>query len=429
MQVNDRALYAYQYYLSKGLSPEVAAGIVANLAIESGNFSPSVISGDQRGDKGSAHYVQQLRHGRKDNFEEFAKSTNRSPTDLNAQLDFVLEELNPDSQYADVQAAKNRDAILGARDPHSAAQNFMAHYERASKNPKLNHIDKRLDYAGQLYGQTPNVTAAIQPPPPGQQPAQSLDEQQVAQMRQAQTMYDDPGVSFTGLGMIRAGEILSRKRSPLSYQSAYAPLGGSTDVSMPTQTELSSSFRPDPSSVPDKAVPLGKDTSLQAASTTLQFGIKPAGDHVNIDGIQPQAREALTLAANQLGRDITISSGYRSQAHQDRIRNSGDPNRITVAKESRHTHGDASDISTAGMSQEEIAKLVDALAGNGFNAFGYYPTHIHADMRSAVPKSFNPDTNWGGWTKLPPEVMAVLVQRGFRPGLSADQIRRGFTPS
>lgn len=424
MQVNDRARYAYQYYLRKGLSPEAAAGIVANLAIESGNFDPAVISGQRRGDKSTAAYVQQLRHGRQDNFEQFASATKRSPTDIDAQLDFVLEEMDPKSDWADAQAAKNRDAILSASDPRIATQSFMAHYERASSDPKYNHIDKRLAYADNLYGQAPSDMVNASKP---EIKTANLDEQQVAQMRsQDKSPAIEQDINYSALGLIRAGEILQRRRNPLVYQSVFDPQGVSTDASLQSATPPQQTDRPVEQGVDDKTIPLGKDVANSTAAPTLQFGIKPAGDNVDLAGMSEQTRSALAMAANQFGRDITINSGYRSQARQDQIRNSGDPNRITVAKDSRHTHGDASDISIAGMSKEEIALLVDSLAGSGFNAFGYYPTHIHADMRSAVPRSFNPDTNWGGWTKLPPEVMAALVKRGFRPGATADQLTRGF---
>jgi hypothetical protein len=83
------------------------------------------------------------------------------------------------------------------------------------------------------------------------------------------------------------------------------------------------------------------------------------------------------------------------------------------------------------MTDEEIAALADSLAGSGFTAFGYYGRdgHLHADMRSAVPKSFNPDTGWGGWTNLPPFIMQSLIRRGFRPGASSSDLTLGFGDS
>jgi hypothetical protein len=93
--VNQQARYAYQFYIDRGLAPHVAAGIVGNLAVESGNFDPNVISGTRRGDSGSAWYVQQLRGTRKTNFENWAKANKLDKTSLDAQLAFVLEEMNP----------------------------------------------------------------------------------------------------------------------------------------------------------------------------------------------------------------------------------------------------------------------------------------------------------------------------------------------
>lgn len=150
------AEYAYQYYLRRGLSPQAAAGIVGNLAVESGNFAPDVISGKRRGDSGTAWYVQQLRHGRLNNFHKWAKANGLSPTTLDAQLGFVLEELNPKSPYRDAIAAQNRDRILGAPTASEAAKAFMNHYERP--NPKLSHFNRRNQVAVNL-GRAPGNAA------------------------------------------------------------------------------------------------------------------------------------------------------------------------------------------------------------------------------------------------------------------------------
>jgi len=170
---------------------------------------------------------------------------------------------------------------------------------------------------------------------------------------------------------------------------------------------------------------LGRDGALEASG----FGFVAARDDVSLNFDEGFA-DVLRRAAGQIGSDTSITSGYRSQSHQDRIRFSGNPNRPTVAKHSYHTGRNGSGSLAADVarpsSMEELVRLVDAHVGAGATGVGIYDGHVHFDMRSSVPSSFNPKSNWGGWTSIPPEVMRVLVARGYRPGASASSIRRGF---
>lgn len=75
--------------------------------------------------------------------------------------------------------------------------------------------------------------------------------------------------------------------------------------------------------------------------------------HKGQETISPTLRTTLTAASQQLGRDLTISSGYRSGNHpvERRKRNGG----------GEHTRGNAADISMAGMNDSQRADLVRAL--------------------------------------------------------------------
>lgn len=154
----------------------------------------------------------------------------------------------------------------------------------------------------------------------------------------------------------------------------------------------------------------------------------PRAVHGNVDlrNVRSDVADAAAVAGELFGQPLNITSGYRSQARQDAIRASGNPNRVTVAKDSNHTHGTGLDISTADMAPADKGRLVGALVDAGFTGIGEYDTHIHADFRGAVPASFGDRGGkvWGGWTHLSPEVAQALKQRGFAAGLSADQIRR-----
>lgn len=149
-------------------------------------------------------------------------------------------------------------------------------------------------------------------------------------------------------------------------------------------------------------------------------------DGVDLKGIAPEVADAVTVAGQIFGRPLPVTSGFRSQAKQNALGHANPAGVAAgrIAKDSNHTHGTALDISTAGMSGEEKAKMVDALVQSGFTGFGEYGTHIHADMRNAAPKNFNAQNGQLGWTKGSPEVVAALARRGFAGGRSAAEIDR-----
>jgi len=144
-----------------------------------------------------------------------------------------------------------------------------------------------------------------------------------------------------------------------------------------------------------------------------------------VDRLPPAMKDRLNAAANIFGADLPISSGFRSEGEQAAIRaRSG--NSIRVAKDSYHSAGEAVDISTAGMSAQQKAKLTAAMVQVGFTGVGEYDGHMHFDMRDRTPKTlFRNGTNWGGWTELSPEVADVMRAAGFNANLPATRIARG----
>jgi hypothetical protein len=79
---------AYSYFISKGLSPNAAAGIVGNLKAES-NVDPK---SNQQGGPGMG-IAQWSEGGRWDSLLTWARARDRDPYDLQTQLDFVWHEL------------------------------------------------------------------------------------------------------------------------------------------------------------------------------------------------------------------------------------------------------------------------------------------------------------------------------------------------
>lgn len=131
LPAGDRESYAFNYYTKKGLNPAAAAGIVGNMYQESA-FRDDVLSGHRMGDNGASGYAAQWQGPRLRNLRAFAAKRGESNPSFNTQLDFALEEMDPASPYADSIAAQNRNAILNAADPQSAALAFRNYFERPS---------------------------------------------------------------------------------------------------------------------------------------------------------------------------------------------------------------------------------------------------------------------------------------------------------
>lgn len=85
--------------------------------------------------------------------------------------------------------------------------------------------------------------------------------------------------------------------------------------------------------------------------------------------------EALQVLRDELGKPISINSGYRSPSHNKRIGG---------AKNSQHLKGTAADIIVSGMSPREVKKVVEKLILEGkvwFGGIGLYNTFLHLDIR------------------------------------------------
>jgi hypothetical protein len=117
---------AYDYFLSKGLKDYMAAGIVGNLAQESG-VNPTSTS---PGALGIAQWTPPTA------LQAWAKQQNRSATDLSTHLDFLWMQMNSTEKGALV-------AVQASTDAASAAQAFEQQYERAG----IPMMQNRVKYA------------------------------------------------------------------------------------------------------------------------------------------------------------------------------------------------------------------------------------------------------------------------------------------
>lgn len=145
MPVNDKSKYAYNYLISKGLTPIQSAGIVGNLQAESNLDTTVTGKADDAGSVGIAQWHSERKKGLMD----FAKARGKHYGDLNLQLDYVVEELNSPAYskaMAELQKAKTAD---------QAAKAFMNHYERPAEWAKIKSVGTRVGVANAILTGTP----------------------------------------------------------------------------------------------------------------------------------------------------------------------------------------------------------------------------------------------------------------------------------
>lgn len=123
------------FFTSKGLSPQQAAGIVGNLYVES-KFNTNAV-----GDNGTAFGIAQWRKDRQDGLRRFAASRGTSASDLNTQLEYIWKELNSSHKRA-------YQRLLGSKTAKDATLAFSDLYEIPNKAKSGN--DRRIKYAESL---------------------------------------------------------------------------------------------------------------------------------------------------------------------------------------------------------------------------------------------------------------------------------------
>jgi len=97
-----------------------------------------------------------------------------------------------------------------------------------------------------------------------------------------------------------------------------------------------------------------------------------------MSNMSPQALAAWEQLNATWGKPLTVNSAYRDPAQNAAAGG---------AKRSQHMHGNAFDVSTAGMSQEDRAALVQAAKSSGFTGYGGYNNSLHFDV--------GPSRTWG----------------------------------
>jgi hypothetical protein len=126
---SESAETAYNYFRSVGYSDAQSRGIVGNMMVESGSFSPDVVAFERRGDLNTsypAHGICQWRAERwngPDGLETWAIRNNMNPKNLMTQLKFTSFELDTFSN-------NGKAELIKCATPEQAAVTFMRKFER-----------------------------------------------------------------------------------------------------------------------------------------------------------------------------------------------------------------------------------------------------------------------------------------------------------
>lgn len=95
-----------------------------------------------------------------------------------------------------------------------------------------------------------------------------------------------------------------------------------------------------------------------------------------LKGNVQKVMEQLEVLRVEVGKPITVNSGYRSKKYNDSLRGS--------APSSQHLLGKAADIVISGMTPTQVAKTIERLIAAGKmkqGGIGIYPSFTHYDIR------------------------------------------------
>lgn len=171
-QVKSYLIRALQAKGFKGDAQVAAAGIIGNLAVESGNFDPRVITTERRGDGGVAKGLAQWHPDRWSNLESWSKSTGQNPKTWQAQAGFIVHEM---TELGEREAWRRLER---ARNPVEATQAFLA-YERpagykSNDSTGSSHYQDRVGHAvnySRGFANSQSATSQEKSTPPAPRPA------------------------------------------------------------------------------------------------------------------------------------------------------------------------------------------------------------------------------------------------------------------
>lgn len=135
----------YNYLTKKGLNKASVCGILSNIWYES-NYIPNAI-----GDNGTSYGLCQWHLTRRDELYKYANKRGLKASDVEVQLDFMLEELKSSYYVVYTLIFNNANTI---NDAYNVADTFCKYYEIPAD--KINKARERGSYARNLYTQYSN---------------------------------------------------------------------------------------------------------------------------------------------------------------------------------------------------------------------------------------------------------------------------------
>ena len=139
--LNKNSRIIFDRLVAGGLTETAAAGIIANLGVES-NFDPSTEQLNGGPGRGLAQWEK---GGRFDtdpiNLVDFAKSKGRNWDNLETQIDFILHEMSVHPEYVSVRKELNAASSIS-----EATKIFLSKYEKAG----IPHLDRRLSIGAEI---------------------------------------------------------------------------------------------------------------------------------------------------------------------------------------------------------------------------------------------------------------------------------------
>ena len=154
----------------------------------------------------------------------------------------------------------------------------------------------------------------------------------------------------------------------------YSPVAAPQGPAMPGNGGVTAAPLDGPEAIAaDAMAAIGQGSRIGGGSMST-----PVGGGPDLAGVSDAAKAAMARLQEATGQTFDITSGYRDPAHNAAVGG---------AKHSQHLDGNAFDISTAGMSQPQIEKLIIDARNAGFGGIGIYNGSLHFDV--------GPQRAWG----------------------------------
>lgn len=345
----SRVNQAMQFFISKGLTPEQAAGIVGNMLQENPAFALD-IGGDHGAAGGLFQWQGARQMGMGDTFE--------------SQLQHMWDEMTGKSPTRDPQSEKALKLIRKTSSPEEASRIFS----ELALRPGKPMMENRIRYAGgalETYttGKAPEMV----------QPISSTKSPNISDINPPLAFKPDNDWSITTGGKsisLKPINMLDETDTKSSLLSTKSPTRMPKNYAEPGEIGAGEMTPEQRKSLVNRDIATKEDLN----------GLNFVMHHGEDDQILKSLAQKLQKLKSSLGlSSLTITSGYRPKKYNEELakRNSG------VAKDSFHTYRKASDIIIPrGYTVDDVANFVRTASKLGFGGIGVYlkSNFIHLDI-------------------------------------------------